>query len=260
MSTGRALKSHPPLYAEGGGAPNRPEGPTTGLGPRLVVRRSIVRRPREQVAQMHLDERGDLIHGDVSTELLGQRGHSGVGDAAGHERVVPAEVDVAVECEAVHGHAAADPNPEGRDLAAGDTGTGHAEIAAGPDERLLEPSYIVDDPDVVGQAHDRISHQLTWTVKGDLPAAVHVDDRRPDDVTSRPLVWLGPFACRVDRWVLEQQHSARAPRHNRVVHLALQVPGRDIVDRGCTEADHVEGQVAHPDETNAVSVGGPGRP
>src|SRR5680860_657443 len=81
MSTGRALKSHPPLYAEGGGAPNRPEGPTTGLGPRLVVRRSIVRRPREQVAQMHLDERGDLIHGDVSTELLGQRGHSGVGDA-----------------------------------------------------------------------------------------------------------------------------------------------------------------------------------
>ncbi len=55
-------------------------------------------------------------------ELGRQRGDAGVADAAGHEAVVPAEVDVAVEREAVHGDAAADPDADRGDLALGTLG------------------------------------------------------------------------------------------------------------------------------------------
>ena len=78
-----------------------------------------VRRPGQQVAQVPLGERQDVGDRDLSTELGRQRGDAGVGDAARDEAVVPAQVDVAVEGEAVHGHAPADPDADGRDLALG---------------------------------------------------------------------------------------------------------------------------------------------
>ena len=89
----------------------------TRLGPRLVVRRRLVRRPGEQLGQVPLHQGEHLRDGHVPAELLGQGGDAGVGDPAGHEPVVPGEVDVAVEREAVHGHAAADPDADGGDLA-----------------------------------------------------------------------------------------------------------------------------------------------
>ena len=119
--------------------------------------------------------RQHVVHRDVAAELGGQRRDAGVGDAAGDEAVVPREVDVAVEREAVHGDAPADPDAEGGDLPLGAAGVGaqpdaatpgHArrletEVAADPDQRLLDAADVVDDLDVVGQPDDRVADQLT---------------------------------------------------------------------------------------------------
>jgi hypothetical protein len=182
--------------------------------------------------------------GHLAAQLARQRGHAGVGDAAGHEPVVPAEVDVAVEGEAVHRHPAADPDAERRDLALGSpvvgaephpAAAGHprgddAEVGAHRDQRLLDPAHVVDDLHVVGEGHDRVADQLPRPVEGDLAAAVDVDDRGAARVGG-PLVGVGPLAGGEHRRVLEQQHGVGGvARDDGGVHLALQLPGGEVVD------------------------------
>ena len=147
--------------------------------------------PRRAARRAALHERHHLGDGDVAAQLLAQRGDAGVADAARHEAVVPGEVHVAVQREAVHGHAPADPDADRGDLALGpsasglqpdpaaarDARGGDAEVGAHADQRLLEAAHVVDDEHVVGQPHDRVADQLARAVEGDLAAAVDVDDR-----------------------------------------------------------------------------------
>src|SRR3546814_14261600 len=65
------------------------------------------------------DHVGDL---DITTELPGQGGDPRVIDAARDEAVVPRQVDVAVEREAVHRHPLGDPKSDRGDLAFGAAG------------------------------------------------------------------------------------------------------------------------------------------
>src|SRR6185295_18347660 len=109
-----------PRTAESAREPeHRHPGLTTRLGPWLVVGSGGVRRPRQQAGEVPADARQHVMNGDVAAELGRERGDAGVVDAAGDEAVVPREVDVAVQGEAVHGDTPADPDAEGGDLALG---------------------------------------------------------------------------------------------------------------------------------------------
>ena len=161
---------------------------------------------------MPLGEGQDVGDRDLATELGGQRGDAGVGDAAGHEAVVPAQVDVAVEGEAVQATPRLTRMPMAATLRSGrprpDVGSARShtplrpgtravstpEVAADADQGLLEAAYVVDDLDVVGQRDDRVADQLAGTVEGDLAAAVDVDHRSAAGV-GRPLV-RARCACR----------------------------------------------------------------
>ncbi len=158
----------------------------------------------------------------------------------GHDRAERAEVGVAVEREAVHGHAAGDPYADRGDLALGPAGTARrvgrhphpaaaldpagrdAECVAHVDECRLEPAHVGDHVDRVGQGDDRIADQLTGPVPGDLAAAVDVDDR---SAVERTLVRLGAASRGVDRRVLQQQQRVRPGALDpRGVQLALERP------------------------------------
>src|SRR5690606_30014757 len=168
------------------------------------------------------------------------------GDAAGHEAVVPAEVDVAVEGEAVHRHASADPDTDGADLAlgaaavavlaqpdaaaAGDPGGLDAEVAAGEDQCLLDATHVVDDADVLGEPNDRVADELAGSVEGDLAAAVDVDDVGTTGV-DRALVRVGALAAGEGRRVLEQQDPAGGTVDDLGVMPALHLPGLEVLDR-----------------------------
>ena len=105
-----------------------------------------------------------------------------------------------------------------------------AEVGADRDQRLLDAADVVDDLDVVGERDDRVADQLAGTVEGDLAAAVDVDDRRAARV-ERALVRVGALAGGEHRRVLEQQHGVGGlAGHHRRVHVALEVPGGDVVD------------------------------
>ena len=94
---------------------------------------------------------------------------------------------------------------------------------------------------MVGQPHDGVADQLAGAVEGDLAAAVDVDDR--DVVADGPLVGLGPLAGREHRRVLEQQDGATATVDDPGMHLALQVPRRDVLHSGVSEAHGPEVEV-----------------
>jgi hypothetical protein len=203
-----------------------------------------------------LDEGQHVGDRHPTAELLGQRRDASVGDAAGHEPVVPPEVHVAVEGEAVHGHAAADADADGGDLALGaavvrpephaaasrDPRGLDPEVAADSDQRLLDAADVVDDLDVVGQRHDRVADQLARSVEGDLAAAVHVDDRRAAGIRG-PLVGRRALAGGEHRRVLEQQDGGRlVASHDPSMHLSLQLPGREVVDGVGAEARDPEVQ------------------
>src|SRR3954469_4676297 len=232
-----------------------------------VVRRALVRRPRQQLGEAAPCERCDLPDGHVTAELGAQAGDAGVADAARKEPVIPREVYVTVDREPVHGDTVADPDAEGGHLAfgsalvlgdpyaaaAGDSCGGDAEVGAGQDQRLLEAAHVVDDEDGVGKSHDRVADQLTGPVERDLPPAVDVDDRRAV-VSERSLVRLGSLARRVDRWVLQQQHGVRAACDDVGVDLALQFPRGAVLHGALAEAHSLEVQISHGTETNARST------
>src|SRR3954471_3735096 len=165
---------------------------STGLGAWLVVGRGLVRRPGEQFSQVAAYRGEHLGDRYVAAPLGARRGDSGVADPAWHEAVVPIEVDVAVQGEAVHGHATRDADADRGDLslgglggavlepdaaAAGYAGRHDAEVAADRDQRLLDAAYVVDALHVVGHQDNRVADQLAGPVERDLPAAVDVDHR-----------------------------------------------------------------------------------
>ena len=214
-------------------------------------------------------QREHLGDRDVAAELGAQRGDAGVGDAAGHEPGVPRQVDVAVEGEAVHGDALADPDAEGGDLALRAPLVGaqpdaaaarHArgldpEVAADPDQGLLDATDVVDDLDVVGQPDDRVADELAGAVEGDQAAAVDVDDGCAARV-GRPVAGRCPLAGGEDRRVLEQpDRVGHLVRHDLRVDLALGVPRGEVLDRVVAESALTEDQVAHgSDDSPGVSA------
>ena len=116
-------------------------------------------------------------------------------------------------------------------LRPGHAGGGDAEVGADPDQRLLDPAYVVDDHDVVGQRDDRVADQLAGAVEGDRAAAVDVDDRRAGRVGGT-VVRLGALAGGEDRRVLEQQRRVGLVAvGDALVHLALEVPRGEVVER-----------------------------
>jgi hypothetical protein len=166
----------------------------------------------------------------------------------------------------VHGHTAADPDAEGRDLALGlrspglqphPAPAGHprrveVEVGADRDQGLLDPAYVVDDQHVVGEPDDGVADQLTGAVERDQSAAVDVDDRRAAGV-DRPVAGRRALAGRERGWVLEEPDGVGALAcHDPRVDLALGVPRGEVVDGLVAETALTEHQVAHPIEPSAA--------
>src|SRR5262249_34863323 len=136
--------------------------------------------------------------------------HRRVGNSARHDAVVPREVTVAIEREAMHcdalgdahadsgnfsilaapghPHAPAAFNPVGR----------HAKLAADPDQRLLDAVHVGNYVNRLAECDDRIADKLTRAMPGDVAAPIDVDDGRAW-VTDRPVEWCGSLAGRIDR-------------------------------------------------------------
>src|SRR5690606_18248923 len=99
-----------PLLGSAAGADQGDAGFAARLWAGVVVGCGVVGLPGEEVGEVVAYGREHLCDGHVATQLTTQRRDPGVGDAAGDEPVVPAQVDVAVEGETVHRHAPADPD------------------------------------------------------------------------------------------------------------------------------------------------------
>ena len=82
-----------------------------------------------------------------------------------------------------------DPGP------AADPPGGQPELGAERDQRLLDPAYVVDDADRLGQPDDRVADELARAVPGDLAAAVDLDHR---GAVGRAFVRFGALARGVD--------------------------------------------------------------
>src|SRR5471030_1955302 len=73
----------------------------------------------QDVTQVFLGVGEHLVHRDVATQLLAQRGDARVRYAARHDHLGPGQVTVAVEREAVHRDALAHADADGADLSVG---------------------------------------------------------------------------------------------------------------------------------------------
>src|SRR5436305_1646939 len=71
----------------------------------------------QDIGNVTLDQRRDLVDGDVAAGLEAEGGDPGVEQPAGHDAVEAVELTVGVECETVHRHAAGHAYPDSRDLA-----------------------------------------------------------------------------------------------------------------------------------------------
>ena len=177
----------------------------------------------------------------------------------GHEAVVPRQVDVAVEREAVHGDAPADPDAERGDLAlraplvgaqpdaaaAGHARGRDAEVGADPDQGLLDAAYVVDDLDVVGEPDDRVADQLAGAVEGDQAAAVDVDHGRAAGSAGRSPGAVRLPAVKTGGCSSSQTVSGVSPVDDPRVDLALDVPRGEVVDGVVAVPALAEDQVAH---------------
>ena len=191
------------------------------------------------------DEIDDVAHRDLDP-LGGERGDTLVGDPAGHDAIEPGEVRVDVEREAVHRPPLGDPYADRRNLArtqrvAIDPDTGAAwkspcldpEIGEHIDQHLFDP---VDVGGRVGHAatplpghgENRVAHELTRTVIGDVSAPVRVDDRSAHrlDIDKQVVSRRAPTQ-RHDMVVLEQEQVVLG---RVITQLALQGDGVSIVD------------------------------
>src|SRR5215475_10258277 len=153
------------------------------------------RRSSGDRRQVTLDDRTHLINAHVTAQLEAERRHAGVPNAARDDLVVRAHVGVTVEGEAVHGHTAYDTDANRGNLsrdprrvrrqpnaaATVDANGVHTQLGAHMHEHLLDATDVRNDvnrPTLAraGQRQDRIPHQLSRAVPGDLAAPVDVDD------------------------------------------------------------------------------------
>src|SRR5665647_97359 len=196
----------------------------------------------QYIPQMFLRHVRYLGHRGRQIQLGPERGHAGVLDAAGDDRVECREVRRHVESEAVLGRLAAHPDADGDDLAfrpvtrgrEPDTRTAlyahgrQAVLGDRTDEGLLEAPYVVDHVHPIRKRHDGIADELSGAVPGDLAAPVDVDHRRP---VLRAFRRLGPTPGGVHVGVLQEQHSARTYAVSHLgVDPSLLVPRPLVVD------------------------------
>jgi len=122
----------------------------------------------------------------------------------------------------VRGHPTADVHADGGDLAllhpdAGATGNAarrQAELRQCIDNHLLEPAHVGDHvPPPLAEVEDRVAHQLSGTVIGDVAAAVRLEklDAGPlEHLRTRQQVLPAPVAAQGDHvGMLEQQKLIR---------------------------------------------------
>ncbi len=210
---------------EGGGIGGGEAGPVVGGG---QLHRPAGGQETGGVAGHHL---GHLGHG--GRDPLGrQRGHTLVGDPAGHDVVEPAQVDVDVEGEAVHGSGPGHAHPDGGQLSgppaspirpgvttgvephpgiAGQPPRLQAQFGHGVDQHLLHradpgPGVGQTSSPLAGHGHHRIADQLARPVEGDVATPVHPEQLGPHRGRIHQDVGLvGPHPEGVDRRVLAQQ-------------------------------------------------------
>jgi acetoacetyl-CoA synthetase len=165
----------------------------------------------------------------------------------------------------MHRRAGCDAHPDGRDLAfdpvvvccqpdtraPSDSPSAEAVFSEYRDQSLFKSSYVVNDEDGLGQPDDRVAHELTRPVPGDLASPIDVDHRR---AIEGAFLRLGALARCVDAGVLQEQHGVRSgPSGYFGVDGALQVPRRLVVDVLATQPKIEEGQ-CHGAESNVVCM------
>ena len=189
---------------------------------------------------MGTDEGERLVDRHAAARLEREGRHVRVRDAARHDAAEVGEVRVAVEREAVHGHAARHPDADRRHLAVTPGRTGlrrvvggepdaaaavdasgdQTEVGAHPDDSLLERPHVADDVDRAHEPHDRVPHELAGTVPRDATAAIDVDDR---GAVGGAVPGRGAASCGVDALVLAQERGVLALAGGDLgVHLALE--------------------------------------
>ena len=237
-----------------------------GLDRRGIHRRAPPGGRAENLGQVAFHPAEHVLDSGRLAELGRQAGHPGVPDAARHEPAEPVQVAVAVQGEAVHGHAPRHPDPDRGDLAlrlAGypypaaslDPGGGDPGVRAGPHQRFLDGPHVGDHVDWLAEPDDRVPDELAGPMPGDLAAPVHLHHRRPG-VTQRPVERAGPLPGREYRLVLQQEARIRdLVLHPLPVNLALQFPAAQVGNGLLAEAEmHVDQLVSHA----AHDIRGPG--
>ena len=104
-----------------------------------------------------------------------------------------------------------------------------SQVGAHRDECLLDPAYVPDDVDGLGELDDRVSDKLAGTVPGDLSAPVDVDH---GGAVGGTVAVLGAPARGVDRGVFEQQQGVGSGAVGAGVEdLPLPLPRLEVPDR-----------------------------
>lgn len=110
-----------------------------------------------------------------------------------------------------------------------------AEFLAHGDQQGLEASNERNDIQRLGQANNRIAHQLAGAMPGDLAAAVHVDHLGIAGDRPGTLMGFGASTSGVHRRMLQEQNMVRGACHHAGMNLTLYFPTLQIVHWQRTE-------------------------
>ena len=141
--------------------------------------------------QVRTERPGHFSDSDVATQLSSHRRDTDTGQPARDDAVERAKIGIDIESEAVHRRAGGDPDPDRGDLAleppiicrqpdagpAADSARRQPVLGQHGDQRLFEPSHVIDNEYGLRKPDDRVADELSRTVPGDLAAAVNLNHR-----------------------------------------------------------------------------------
>ena len=117
------------------------------------------------------------------------------------------------------------------------------------DHGLFEPAHVINNEGGFRKPDNRIAHQLSGPMPGDLATPVDIDHWR---AIQGPFVRLCSLACGVDAAVLQEQHGVRSSAPGDLgVDGPLQIPRRLVVEMVAAQAQVNELQ-CHGAESNVV--------
>src|SRR5580658_4093091 len=201
-----------------------------------------VQRFNETLDQLFLD----LFHrrSRIAEKLL-NTGCGAAGQAAGDDQVEIAQVGGDVQGEAMQGGAAADADADGADFSevgpdsdgAGFAAGGDCETLQRGDHRVFEGADVsADGQGVIVEADDGVDHDLAGAVKGDVAAAVAMDEIDAETLEvfglgQKVLEALLAAADGDDGRVLEEEELFGIAGGDLLVEFFLQGPGLAIFER-----------------------------